>query len=275
MQMVTLGFPLFQVYRHKQAERETYRAIATWQLNKDLGFATGSSMMSESSGGLPSVSGQDMDQCIANANHPQHHDFYLWTCRETYSGENTTFLLKVLNFKKQWDLIYFKAGKEVERARWVMYRLAVNIFLSMVYLQTAHQPINVESPCYKHLESLFLNAAKLVASDRPATPTINPVTPWDEPLVEPSSEGNEQLDMTILQSRHSIDNASDDPMVDLEMPAADLLNDKLLGFKIPKEFDKKCFDAAEASIKNLVWTTAWQQFKSQNKIRPRDSLEIE
>ena len=260
MEMVTLGFPLYQVYYHKKGVRQTNQALAQWEAAKNLGISTGSSVITDSSKNRLSPMGE-LEECLRT----KHDSFLAYSARHELSAENIQFLLKVLNFKKQWDLLFTKAGAETERARMAMYRAAVNIYICMVYNATAIQPINVESAVYKQLNYLFGDAAALVAGPRPSTPdsTLAQICPWDEPLIDQSNDRNERLQMAYLQNRHSFDNGSTEPIINLNEPLDP--NDKLIGFKVPAYFADNCFDKAFASVKYMVWAGPWQNYSKMDK----------
>lgn len=261
MEMVTLGFPLAQVYLSKRAARRTNQQLVNHQAVKDLGLSRGSSLVSFSSKGGRWSPIAELDECIRN----KHASFLKFATGQLLMGENVQFLLKVLNFKKQWDLVFTQAGSDAMRARYAMYRAAVNIYVCMVCNATAIQQINVESHVYKQLDRLFGEAAALVASARPGTPNsaLAQICPWEEPLIDQSNDRNERIEMANFNSRLSFDHESTEPIVNLDEPVDP--NDKLVGIEIPIGFNKFCFDEAYASIRNMVWSGPWQTYVGRNK----------
>ena len=287
--MVTLGFPIYQVFRHKKAARETSRVIAEWEVNKRDANSTDGSMITRGSKGRM-ASMASLDDCLSGDY--SSLQIYATTCE--LNGENIIFLVRVLDFKKQWLSTFVKAGNDTERARMIMFRAALSIYVSLVHDGTSNYPINVESSIYTSLNKVFGAAAILVASNRPSTPEspISAVTPWDEPTTNPfenppSIHSNNPFEQSPSNSsqtglkdyfemktlavpsvrRCSFDNASAEHIMPLEDDSAKPL-DPLADFKVPAGFDVRVFDAAEKSIKYMVWTETWQRFTEWSKTAP-------
>ena len=286
METVTLIFPIYQVLRHKKAARETSRVLAEWEVNKRAATSTDGSIITGGSRGRM-ASMATLDDCL-NGNY-SGLQIYASTCE--LNGENIIFLVKVLNFKKQWALVFTKAGNDIERARMAMFRAALSIYVSLVHDGTSSYPINVESFIYTALHKIFGPATLLVASNRPSTPNspLSAVTPWDEPVSNPfenppsttsnpfdqppstSSDSGmiESFQMSSLQTppvRRSFDHGSAEHIISLDDPVDP--NDPLADFKVPAAFDVTCFNAAEKSIKYMVWTETWQRYCEWSKKAP-------
>jgi hypothetical protein len=286
MELVTLIFPIYQVMRHKHAARETSRVIAQWEVNKRATTSTDGSITTKGSRGRM-ASMATLDECLCG--NYSGLQIYASTCE--LNGENIIFLVKVLNFRKQWAAVFAKAGSDTERARMAMFRAALSIYVSLVHDGTSSYPINVESFVYTGLYKIFGPATLLVASNCPATPTtpISAVTPWDEPVSHPfenspsttsnpfdnptsvtsESGRTEEFQMTSLTSlptRHSFDHGSTEHIISLDDAVNP--NDPLADFKVPAAFDITCFDAAEKSIKYMVWTETWQRYCEWSKNAP-------
>ncbi|KAL8790284.1 MAG: hypothetical protein Q9195_006442 [Heterodermia aff. obscurata] len=254
-ELVTLGFPIYQVYHHKRAAYKTTQAIAQWEFNKDNGFPFAISITSGASI-TRSTSISDLDECLTG----DFSQFLVYCCWSAFTGESTKFLLKVLNFQKRWDIVFLQAGDDVDRARMAMFRAAVEIYLSMVYYPTAISQINVDHKIYRQLDRLFKAAGTLLASDRPSTSHSNGsiVAPWDEPLIDQSNDRNDRLiQMASLGRDDSADVKDTECIVDLDEVIED---DKLFGFKIPAEFGRHCFNDAYASIKEMVYKNSWSHW---------------
>ena len=260
IELVTLGFPIYQVYRHKRAAYKTTKTIAQWELNRDNGFPFALSIISNTR----STSVSELDECL----HGDFSQFLVYCCWSAFTGESTKFLIKVLNFQKRWDIVFLQAGKDVDRARMAMFRAAVEIYLSMIYSPTAIEQINVEHSIYRQLDLLFKAAGTLLASDRPPTSRSNRsmVAPWDEPLIDQSNDRNDRLIQMANLGRCDLSDIKDTQcIVDLDEVVED---DKLAGFNIPAEFGRHCFDEAYASIKEMVYNNSWQ-----NWVNTLDKLE--
>ena len=252
IEMVTLGFPIYQVYHHKRAAYKTTKTIAQWELNRDVGFPFALSIISNTR----STSVSELDECL----HGDFSQFLVYCCWSALTGESTKFLIRVLNFQKRWDIVFLQAGNEVDRARKAMFRAAVEIYLCMIYGPTAIEQINVEHAIYCRLDRLFKAAGILLASDRPPTPCFNgcPVAPWEEPLIDQSNDRHDRLiQMASLGRCESVDAKETQCIVDLNEVIED---DKLAGFNIPAEFGRQCFNEAYASIKAMVYNNSWQNW---------------
>lgn len=266
IQIVTLIFPLVQVWKHEKNALAATRALQSYDQEYDLkrtGSTTDTSIATRSSNGKMYSMGS-LDACL-NA---QFEPLQIYASCMELNGENIIFLTKVLAFQTSWDVIFAKAGQDIGRARLRMFRCALNIYLSLVHTSTASYPINIESHIYAHLEKIFGSAATLVATRRsgtPSTPT-SAVTPWDEPLEQIESSNDptgESYHMGVMMlstppTRLSNTNESCEHIVSLDDPTNPL--DPLATVQIPAEFDMGCFDAAQKSIKYMVWTETWQRF---------------
>ena len=275
MEMVTLGFPVYQVFRHKKAVRETSRVIAEWEYNKRTATsADGSIVTGGSKGRMASMA--TLDDCL----HGNYSGLQIYASTCELNGENIMFLVRVINFKKQWASVFARAGSDTERARMTMFRAALSVYVSLVHDGTSSYPINVESFIYASLNKIFGPATLLVASNRPSTPEspISAVTPWDEqssnPFEQPPSNASDSGLIEYVQMNHlatpparrSFDRGSAEHIISLE----DTINpnDPLIDFKVPAAFDIHVFDAAEKSIKYMVWTETWQRYCEWSKTAP-------
>lgn len=267
MELVTLAFPIVQVFKHRKAARETQAILAEFDAKKLLSEpSTTGSLATRSTGSKRGkmFSMESLDECLAtNCDGLQVYA----SCMEL-NGENIIFLTKVRGFQRKWDMDFSKI-RDSSRARMGMFRAALSIYITLVHSDTASYPINIESPIYAKLESIFGAATKLVASRRnsesPSTP-ISSVTPWDEPISEPlvevsmlESSGTypmRNMSLSTPPARRSIDNNSREHIIPLD----DDPQDSLAGFKIPAEFSEHVFDAAFKSIKYMVWSETWQRY---------------
>ena len=267
MELVTLTFPIVQIFKHRKAARETQAILAEFD-NKKLYSepSTTGSLATRSTGSKRGkmFSMESLDECLtSNCDGLQVYA----SCMEL-NGENIIFLTKVLGFQRKWNMDFSKI-RDSSRARMGMFRAALSIYVTLVHSDTASYPINIESPIYAKLESIFAAATKLVASRRnsesPSTP-ISSVTPWDEPQSEPLVESSmlespgtypmRNMSLSTPPARRSIDNDSREHIISLD----DNPQDTLAGFKLPAEFDEHVFDAAFKSIKYMVWSETWQRY---------------
>ena len=268
MEVVTLVFPIVQIFQHKQAARETQAILAEFDIKKLNSEPSSSGSLATHSTGSKRgkmFSMESLDECLdTNCDGLQVYA----SCMEL-NGENIIFLTKVLDFQKKWAIDFLKV-RDSSRARMEMFRAALSIYVTLVHSDTASYPINIESSIYAKLESVFGIATKLVASRRnseaPLTP-ISSVTPWDEPQQEPLVESPmlespgeiypmRNMSLSTPPARRSIDNDSREHIISLD----DNPPDSLGSFQIPAEFDKHVFNAAFKSIKYMVWSETWQRY---------------
>ena len=267
MELVTLVFPIVQIFKHKQAARETQAILAEFDV-KTLHSEPSStgSLATRSTGSRRGkmFSMESLDACLTtNCDGLQVYA----SCMEL-NGENIIFLSKVLGFQRKWTMGSSKA-RNSSRACMGMFRAALSIYVTLVHSATASYPINIESHIYAKLESIFAAATKVVASRRnselPLTP-ISSVTPWDEPqqeslpespILESPGETYPMRNMSLsTPPARRIDNDSREHIISLD----DDPQDFLVGFQIPAEFDEHVFDAAFKSVKYMVWSETWQRY---------------
>lgn len=268
MELVTLIFPLVQIFTHKQAARETQAILAEFDVKKlHSGPSSTGSLATGSTGSKRGkmFSMESLDECLTtNCDGLQVYA----SCMEL-NGENIIFLTKVLGFQRKWTMDFSKV-RNSSRARMGMFRAALSIYVTLVHSATASYPINIESHIYAKLESIFGAATKVVASRRnselPLTP-ISSITPWDEPQQESPADSPmfespgetyqmRHMSLSTPPARRSIDNDSREHIISLD----DGPQDSLAGFHIPAEFDEYVFDAAFKSIRYMVWSETWQRY---------------
>ena len=274
MQILTLGFPICEVYKYMLYRRKTDVALTYWDPVKDHDAGErGASITSTTTNSSHRMWAMSSLTKALNTN-PAPLQVYA-SCVEL-NGENIIFLTKVAAFEAVSASQTSSAGTNPDlhdhlMQKQTLFRAALSIYISLVYVETAAYPINIESQIYATLEKLFGPAANLVAARSPTSPTTPPsnVTPWDEPVMPTPSQnlfaraspalenetGGEAYPMAEMGiSRTSISGHSARPIVHTEL--ADPLSDYL----IPDEFDGSCFDAAAKSIRFMVWTETWQRF---------------
>ena len=262
MELVTLIFPIVQFFKHRKAARETQAILAEFDaktLQSEPSTTTGSlATRSTNSKRGKMFSMESLDECLTT----NWDGLQVYASCMELNGENIIFLIKVLSFQRKWDMDFPKI-RDSSRARMGMFRAALSIYVTLVHSETASYPINIESPIYANLESIFGAATKLVASRRssesPSTP-ISTVTPWDEPQQEPLVESSmlemRNMSLSTPPARRSIDNDSREHIISLD----DDPQDSLAGFPIPAGFGEHVFDAAFKSIKFMVWSETWQRY---------------
>ena len=272
MQIVTLAFPMYHVYKHKQAARETTNALVDWE-KRGGNSSAGSSIITKRSGGRM-YSMTSLEECLAK----NYSALHIYCALKEFCGENIAFLVKVMEFRKQWAQLLAdpSINHDKMRIRNRMYRHALTIYVAFVHTNTSNVPINIESPVYNQLTRLFGAATILVASQRPSTPTRGntfSATPWEDaleelPRADPDSDFDHQhhsgtIQMHSLKGQRSFDHSSATHIVELD-PRNDI-DDPLRDFSIPHDFDESCFEAAKKSILYMVWSETWQRYNEWNR----------
>ena len=287
MEIVTLGFPIYQIYKHKKSARETHRALAEFdqkRLNSiDNSTTTGSlTTRSTTSKRRKMFSMESLDSCLSGS----HDTLQIYASCMELNGENIIFLTRVLEFKRQCEKVFHatcKSTTDFQRARTVMFRVGLSIFVSLVHSRTASYPINIESTIYNRLDAIFGPATALVAVERKGhrSPSIasgnsNP-TPWDEPSNPIEDESAPAYPMQAMNAhrslsrpgtgrRHNIATDSCEHIIELSLAESGGENnrgrekDPLDGVKVPADFDEAVFNAAFQSVRYMVWTETWQRF---------------
>ena len=260
IQMTTVFFPIMQVVKQRREVQETQQALANFD-KKRLGSVSTSSG-SVVTGSTNSKRGklypmETLDQCLES----DHANLQDYASHYELNGENILFLAKVLKFRKNWHYTFLRSS-EMGRAERIMFRHALSIYIELVHADTAHYPINIESPIYIALLSIFGPATFLVAS-RPRKSTcsspISVVTPWDEPRGDKDAEGEEGFPLYDMPSNRRVSaSESSESILPLQDPTE--LDTILENVIIPDKFDDKVFDAAFNSIKYMVWTETWQRY---------------
>ncbi|KAL8721583.1 MAG: hypothetical protein Q9225_001747 [Loekoesia sp. 1 TL-2023] len=292
MEIVTLGFPLYQIIKHKRAARETNHLLADFDqkhLDSSIDSVTlrssvaNRSLKSKRNGKMFSM--DSLDECLTG----NHDSLQLYASCVELNGENIIFLTKVIAFKQLCQQVFHStcnSSHDFRRARNDMFRQALSIFVTLVHSRTASYPINIESPIYSRLDAIFGPATALVAMCK--TPsrtssfsaTSSSVTPWDDPH-QPSSqtispvatpaEEFPSFPMRALPKKaltyNGEGNCSSEHIVGIHEQATSgpgsldgRTNDPLEGVKVPADFDENVFDAAFKSIRYMVWSETWQRY---------------
>lgn len=200
IEIVTLGFPIYTMFRNNSAAREINNALADFDQKQlqsyDEGNTLGDSQNSLKTKGSTRGSSrkgkmypmESLDACLRG----NHDGLQIYASCMELNGENIIFLTKVIAFAQQCQKSFHETCKsptDFRRARSAMFRVALSIFVSLVHADTASYPINIESTIYSHLNAIFGPATALIASVKQpsrspsiATPisSSSKITPWDD-----------------------------------------------------------------------------------------------
>lgn len=307
MEVVTLGFPIVQIYRHKRAALETHRALEEFDQKHLYGnLSDGSTIMgsmttrSTNSKRGKMFSMESLDDSLAH----NYDGLQVYASCMELNGENIIFLTKVLAFRRRCAEGFqssCKSTSDFRVARTAMFRVALSIYVTLVHSRTASYPINIESNIYARLEAIFGPATALVASETKSrspsiTTEISNVTPWDAPPDSDDTDthsGDDYGSSYPMQSmsrskggiintlsRESSGNDSTEHIVSLGAGQIKMVSmepgtaDPLEGVKVPSDFDERVFEDAYKSIRYMVWSETWQRYRLwKKKSGSEDGLE--
>lgn len=268
IEIVTLGFPISQVYKHKKAVRATTEALDNWEKTRGNSSSESSIITKRSGGRMYSMT--SLEECLVK----NHQSLHVYCALKEFSGENIAFLVRVMEFKRRWFQLLANPGSNADRTGICnsMYRQALTIYVTYISTNTSNMPINIESPIYSQLTRLFGAATLLVASERPSTPRSmkQSATPWEDAVedLQPVSHAGD-ISLHPLKGQRSFDHSSATHIVDVELEPP--VDDPLRGFTVPQEFDEGCFDAAKKSIQYMVWSETWQRYNEWSRRRSTSS----
>lgn len=296
IEIVTLGFPIYTIFRNNRAAREINNALADFDQKQlqshDEGNTLGDSQNSLKTKGSTRGSSrkgkmypmESLDACLRG----DHDGLQIYASCMELNGENIIFLTKVITFAQQCQKSFHetcKSPSDFRRARSAMFRVALSIFVSLVHSETASYPINIESNIYSHLNAIFGPATALIASVKSsrspsiATPiSSSKITPWDD-----ADTGHEDVHApagyfansssyplrAMSSSRSSVGNRNESSEHIVQVREDDDVRgdngggagaDVLEGVKVPAEFDERVFDAAFRSVRFMVWSETWQRY---------------
>ncbi|KAI4281854.1 MAG: hypothetical protein L6R35_005542 [Caloplaca aegaea] len=262
MQLVAILGPLSQVYKSKIAQKETDQVLLEFADKKNNGTVppdasvTTTSIKTGSSRGMM-FNMESLDNCL-NMKTSDYEPFHQFCAKKCFNSENVIFLDKAIGFKREWTRIFNVPDQSINSARQTMYRVAVNIYLTLINDDTANYAINIEGHIKKELHSLFRAAAISIASHRHSTPQSPnfQVTPWDEAPGLFTNPGNDHPLRPL--TRHSIDKGSSSSTYLVSQ--TDVSDDPFPDFPIPATFSDACFDRAMASVKHMLWQQPWQEY---------------
>lgn len=141
MELVTLVFPIVQIFRHKQAARATQAILAEFDAKKlHSEPSTTGSMATSTASKRGMFSMESLDECLTS----NWDGLQVYASCMELNGENIIFLTKVLGFQRKWGMDFPKI-RDSSRARMGMFRAALSIYVTLVHSDTASYPINIES----------------------------------------------------------------------------------------------------------------------------------
>lgn len=212
------------------------------------------------------------------------HRLLFFAALKDFSGENISFLTKVLEWKRRWSpaspanagfarrpSAYGTCDKKLQRQQ---FKEALDIYTTCVSPRYSDYPINLSHVHLKELETVFEGATMMIHTD--ICPESGSATPFDRLWHGPTSEDVESYPVRdgisfISTQRTNATNNSTDHILDfsdgvgqhtiLQNYEMTKISDRLPDFiPIPCGFGPNIFDRAEESIKYMVLTNTWPKF---------------
>ncbi|KAL8867785.1 MAG: hypothetical protein Q9174_005437 [Haloplaca sp. 1 TL-2023] len=288
MELVTLGFPLYQMRKYNRDARETDQAVAQMEDKQRAGSLGSITVANPRSGSLArKLSGrmhcmEALDSCLRG----NYDSLQVYASCKEFNGENIIFLTKVIAFKQAWTGLFNsfpkKTGAALDKDRNRMFRKALNIFVTLVHKGTSPQPINIDSSIYNRLDKMFGSATALVAMSKTSSRTSSlsaassSATPWDDPQdISPVASVSETFDFFPMRplseaskgygpgdagSRERIISINEEYVDGPGNTGATTEGDPLESYEVPGDFGVDAFKDAYISIRYMVWTSTWQHY---------------
>jgi hypothetical protein len=271
MELVTIGFPIVEVFKTHKLHQETLDAIAAWEKRQETASPTSSRFSSHGStkkdvtDSGKSLTIKEVHLANKKSIDSQRSDLYTMAGLENalrtnavpllqfaalrdFSGENISFLTHVADWRRAW--LHLSVSTIQHRRQ--QYIAAVSIYAHFVSPSISEFSINISHGNMAALRDLFEEAASRVFRKRSIASNFSP-TPFEE--VSPDS------DSTIdLRSGINLDVFGRANLNSVTKMAQPCYEDVLTAYQIPDAFKETVFDAAEKEIKYLVLTNTWPKF---------------
>ncbi|KAL8650564.1 MAG: hypothetical protein Q9226_005097, partial [Calogaya cf. arnoldii] len=291
MEIVTVAFPMYQILKHKRAAREIRQALADFDQRRfDPSNDSTATDSNTNKGKMYPM--KTLDQCLAG----NHESLQIYASCQELNGENIIFLTQVLAFRlacqRAFNNTTCSCGADFRRARHLMFRKALVIFVTLIHTDTATYPINIESPTYNRLQTIFGPATALIAdvkafrraSSITITPPTSSATPWENPIyreLTPGGNPNASQDFVSIPLRpltkpgfrpeyNTHGNDSKENIMHAtafdKRPSSHISDHGIVEYEplanvaVPVDFGADVFDAAYQSVRYMVWSETWQRF---------------
>ncbi|KXT07592.1 hypothetical protein AC578_10215 [Pseudocercospora eumusae] len=285
MQIVTIFFPIYEAHESRRQMRTTLCAIQDWEEKVRSHTSHSSSTntsnhLSQPSSYGPSTQSKEifsmasLEKALATNPMPLLH----FAATKDFTAENIIFLLRLQEWRQAWTSAPRdpSTAKITSHARNLLFQLAVHIYMLCVLDTISEFPINIDHAIRKPLDSLFEPAIPEPILNKKKRNHISNTNPFDVELISsPSSYTtiDEEVKMKHLaRMKPSDENENSNIAVfptSAEKPIFFVFDEQNLAVTsspldsarvIRTGFDEKVFDAAEASIKDLVLTNTWRKY---------------
>ncbi|KAL5397392.1 hypothetical protein PMIN02_002375 [Paraphaeosphaeria minitans] len=271
MELITIGFPIFEIFRTHKLRQETLDTIAAWEKRQEFASPTGTNLSSDcstkqstanSSKSFPikeahsasrkSIDSQRSDLYtmagLENALRTNAVPLLQFAALRDFSGENISFLTHLADWRRTW-LHLTVSNAQHSRQQFIA---AVSIYAHFVSPSISEFPINISHANMAALRDLFEEAASRIFRKRSIASSYSP-TPFEE--VSPDSGST-----VGLRSGISLDVLGRANLNSVPNMTRGGYEDALTAHPIPEAFKETVFDAAEKEIKYLVLTNTWPKF---------------
>ena len=273
MEIVTIFFPIFDVYKSRSQLRLAFNTIKEWEKKHPGGPSTidshsgkhtsssislnekkpGSTVTSMSSRRGPIYAMATFEKCLATNAIPLLH----FAAFQEFTGENIVFLMQVRDWRDVWKQAQQGLGSISGQIKQELFSTAVSIYTTRIH-DTANFPINIEGKIRSQLDSIFGPAV----GDLGKNLMDNVVDPF-------SYQSCGDLELAKLHRRsgplRDVDSASQENILSSAQKRSTVEHCDLDSTMLPKGFDEHVFDAAEKSVKYMVLTNTWPKFVDWSK----------
>ncbi|KAJ4295561.1 hypothetical protein N0V90_007574 [Kalmusia sp. IMI 367209] len=269
MELVTIGFPILEIFQTHKLRQETLDAIKAWEKRQEV-TSPSSSAFSEVStkvgarssktfsikevnlGKRASLDSQRSDLYtmagLENALRTNATPLLQFAALKDFSGENVSFLTHLADWRRSW--LHLKVSTAQHRRE--QFIAAVSIYAHFVSPNFSEFPINICSRNYTGLRDLFDEAASRIFRKRSISSSYSP-TPFED--VAPDSDSTVDLRSGI--SLNALGRANLEAVAQMVESGQ---QEAEANVNIPESFRETVFDAAEREIKYLVLTNTWPKF---------------
>ncbi len=250
MQFVTVFFPLIEAYEARFRRKLTLSALDEWEKSRNKGGSLSSDSLRRTSSLNQAEKQERRDMygmhALERTLSSDSSSLLEFAATREFTGENIIFLNQVRDWKKLWDQVHAGPGRMSPDNQRMLYNKAAELFFGSVCLLTAQFPVNIESKVYVALEKMFRRDASGNLQKSIVTPFADDFNSGsDSSLPSLPSAAAEKIGIACTT-------------VDEEAPAVNAC--PLLNANIPRGFDRRIFDGAEASVKYMVFTNTWARY---------------
>ncbi|KAJ4359523.1 uncharacterized protein N0V89_000078 [Didymosphaeria variabile] len=271
MELVTIGFPIFEIFKTHRLRQETLDAIAAWEKRQELISPSSSNFSSDCSTkqgtavSSKSFTIKEVHLASKKSIDSQRSDLYTMAGLENalrtnavpllqfaalrdFSGENISFLTHLADWRRSW--LHLSVSTAQHRRQ--QFIAAVSIYAHFVSPSVSEFPINIRHANMAALRDLFEDAANRIFRKRSIASNYSP-TPFEDASLDSDS-------MVELRSGVNVGTFGRANLNSVSNMIRPGYEDVLTAYAIPEAFKETVFDAAEKEIKYLVLTNTWPKF---------------